>query len=132
MSEKFRKSDIIIYVCDNADEIKVLEDLCIEKIRIGKKRCHDDFYEIHLSENLKPKLLICTFNNILNEWKYNQNKFMLINLPRHNKKLIKNLIARSKLKHNYFYKFFENNFLIPKLLLKLKFFYSEHKSSFYP
>ena len=142
MSKKFQASSFIGYVCEEQDEIANLQRLNINELKISKKRFHDDYYEMHLFDELKPKTVTLTFNKNLTTKEPSQtpqNDINLFYLPKQYRKLILHIIqttilfkqheARQNneniLKH-YFNQFYYK-FLTNYLLLKYFFIYKKMK-----
>ncbi len=123
MSDWFKESSLIFYVCDNQDEIINLINIRSDSIEIGKKRYHDDYYEMHLCENIKSKVSILSCRELE---KFNFKRFQQKNLfflSYKCKRLLKHLIqlSNSNCEQSIFYEKYKNHILVVYILLKLKF-----------
>jgi len=114
MSEKFKKSDLIIYACYTQEELEYILNLTTKTVKIGKDRCDDDILELHLGEKFKQKLVIITpFKYIFKKSKWpNKRKPQIFNLY-NDEKLIEYIIKHSVTKLS------DNTNILNKLVLKI-------------
>ena len=64
MSIKFKQSYLIFYICNTPEDLEYILSLNEDTIEMGKTRCDDDFYEMHIRLQKKVVLITNFYNNL--------------------------------------------------------------------